>query len=743
MVLNSLTSEGFIEASLSCLARGGRFIELSRRDILSREEMAAARPDVDYHVLQVDVLKKQDPGRPGRALASVMKRVEAGELEPILHSRWSMSDSSAAFRFMQSARHIGKIVFAKSPLQTGRLRENGTYLITGGLGGIGCELAGRLADLGAGAIVLNGRRDPDPEAVEAIAALRERGVRVEVELADVTDSAAVDAMLERMDASLPPLAGVIHCVGVLSDAALTNQTWDGFQRVLWPKMMGAWHLHRATLHSDLDMFVLFSSAAGIMGNPGQANHAAANAFLDQLAAHRRSLGLPGQAIAWGAWSDIGEAAEQRGRIEERLGAGGTGWFTPEQGFQAFERLTLEDVTSCMVAAVDWERYAEGLAEHPPFMEELLSESQGAVQEAGESADDLLSQLGMSQPVDSRGVLASFLQRELQAVMRLPSMPSPTVGFFDLGMDSLMAVEFRNRLNRAFAGEYVVSNTAVFDHPDITALSQHLSEEIGSIGAASRPEPAPAQAAAAAAPSAATDVASDGIAIVGMACRLPQAGNLSEYWDMLMSGVDAVTDGRPNSESLNAPKMRGAFIDDVEWFDSRFFRIAPVEARTMDPQQRLMLETAWEALEDACMDPESLRGSRTGIFAGVSGSEYRDLMEASGKGGSYLGTTPSVTVGRVAFALGLEGPAVPVDMACASSLAAIHQAVGSLRRGEVNLALAGRRPPGLVGGGNGVHERGGDALAFGAEQAVRCICGRIRPRRGLRRHRAEAAERCGT
>ncbi|MDE3268058.1 MAG: beta-ketoacyl synthase N-terminal-like domain-containing protein [Chloroflexota bacterium] len=151
VVLNSLTSEGFIEASLSCLARGGRFIELGRRDIFSREEMAAARPDVDYHVLQVDVLKKNDPGRPGRALASVMKRVEAGELEPILHSRWSMSDASAAFRYMQSARHIGKIVMAKSPLQTGRLRENGTYLITGGLGGIGCELAGRLADLGAGA----------------------------------------------------------------------------------------------------------------------------------------------------------------------------------------------------------------------------------------------------------------------------------------------------------------------------------------------------------------------------------------------------------------------------------------------------------------------------------------------------------------------------------------------------------------------------------------------------------------
>ncbi len=686
VVLNSLTGEGFIEASLSCLAHGGRFVEMGRRDILSKEEMAATRPDVDYYIVEVDVLKEQDPEEPGGVLNAVMERVAAGELEPILHSRWSMSELGSALKFMRSARHIGKIVLAKSPLETGRLRADGTYLVTGGLGGIGCALAGRLADLGAGAIVLNGRRDPDPEAVEAIDALRQRGVNVQVELADVTNPSAVDAMLERVEATLPPLAGVIHSVGVLSDAAITNQTWDSFRQVLWPKMLGAWHLHRATMHRDLDMFILFSSAAGVMGNPGQTNHAAANTFLDQLAAHRRALGLPGQAIAWGAWSEIGEAAEQRGRIEERLGAGGTGWMTPQQGFQALERLVKQDVTSVMVAAIDWQRYAESQAGVAPFLDEVFTTSEIDSAEALQSSDDLLSQLGVSRQTDSQGVLASFLQKELQAVMRLPTAPSPSIGFFDLGMDSLMAVEFRNRLNRAFAGEYVVSNTAVFDFPDITQLSRHLSEELGQVDTRVEPEATPVVALPS--PLTSREVEEDGIAIVGMACRLPRAGNLSEYWEMLSSGVDAITDGRPNSGDLNAPKMRGAFIEDVEWFDSRFFRIAPVEARTMDPQQRLMLETSWEALEDAGIDPEALRGSRTGVFAGVTGSEYRDLMEASGKSGSYLGTTPSITVGRVAYALGLEGPAVPVDMACASSLAAIHQAVGSLRRGEVNLALAG-------------------------------------------------------
>ena len=159
-------------------------------------------------------------------------------------------------------------------------------------------MAGWLAERGAGTIVLNGRRPPDPEVEEAIESLRRRGFTVQVELADVTDAASVDEMLKRMDADLPPLGGVIHSVGVLSDGALGNQSWEKFEQVLWPKVLGAWHLHRATIARDLDMFVLFSSAAGVLGNPGQANHAAANAFLDQLAAHRRALGLPGQAIAW-------------------------------------------------------------------------------------------------------------------------------------------------------------------------------------------------------------------------------------------------------------------------------------------------------------------------------------------------------------------------------------------------------------------------------------------------------------
>ncbi len=693
VVLNSLTSEGFIEASLSCLANGGRFVELARRDILTKDELAAVRPDVAYDILELDVLKKTDPAWVGRVLRDVMAQLAAGVLKPIIHSRWPLAEAGAALDFMRSARHVGKIVLTAPPIVSGRLRQDRTYLVTGGLGGIGCAVAGWLADHGAGAIVLNGRRDPDAEAQAAIDALGARGVRVEVELADATDAEAIDRMLERIDATLPPLGGVIHSVGVLSDAALTNQTWASFEQVLWPKILGAWHLHRATQNRDLDLFILFSSRVGVMGNPGQANHAAANAFLDQLAGHRRALGLPGQAIAWGAWSEIGEAAEQRERIERRRAALGGRWFTPQQGIRALERLVRQDATASVVMSMDWSVFEEAIEERPAFLEDLLSSAADDGTDAAAASEDLLTRLRSAPAAEHQEVLASFLQQEVQAVLRLSTAPAPTVGFFDLGMDSLMAVELRNRLNRAFAGEYTASNTMVFDYPDIETLAEHLvgelgqADEIPALPAVVSPEPQPRAA-----------PADDGIAIVGMGCRFPGADDPLAFWRQLKSGVDSVRNGRQDSgtwyRAFGDPAgedpvfRRGAFLDDIERFDSRFFRIAPIEARLMDPRQRLLLETTWHALEDAGIDPDGLRGSKTGVYIGVGGNEYRDLILASGEEDSFVGTAGSMTVGRVSYVLGLEGPAMPLDMVCASSLVAVHQAIAGLQRGEADMALVG-------------------------------------------------------
>ena len=703
VVLNSLTGEGFIEASLSCLGSGGRFVELGARDIWSEQEMATSRPDAEYAVLRLDDIKERDPARAGSALASVTSRLETGELAPLPYVRWPMAEVSSAMAFMRSARHIGKIVLTQPSFAEGRLRSDGTYLVTGGFGGIGCALAGWLADHGAGTIVLNGRRPPDESALEAMRALEARGATVHGRIADVTAAAEVDAMLGWIDADLPPLAGVVHSVGVLADASLTNQSWDSFETVMWPKVLGAWNLHRATENSDLDLFVLFSSAAGVMGNPGQSNHAAANAFLDQLAAHRRALGLCGQSIAWGAWSELGEAEEHRERIAGHLSARGIRWMTPRQGLQVFERLVLEDVENAVVMAADWPVYGEALAAPSPLLEELLSAGSretARMPEAPESQVDLLRRLQEAAPSERDGMLCAFVLDELQSIMRLPARPAPGARFFDLGMDSLMAVELRNRLNRAFSGAYVASNTLVFDHPDADALARFL---IGEIAGTLDSEGGPTAVSAPAMPAVHARADSrpggdEAIAIIGMACRYPGAPDLAAYWDRLLSGADLISDGRPDFGSWtygagdpgagHAALRRGGFVSGLDCFDAGFFGIRPIEAEAMDPQHRMLLETSWHAFEDAAIDVARLKGVRGGVYVGLGPGEYRELMSAGGRHGGYYGTMGSIAVGRIAFTLGLAGPAIPLELNCASSLVAVHEAVTALQRSEVDLALAG-------------------------------------------------------
>lgn len=695
VVLNSLTGEGFIEASLSCVGVDGRFVEIGKRDIWSEEDISASRPDVAYSILDVDTLKRTDPTTPGAALKRVMRRLAAEEIAPLPHTVWPLAEIRSAMDVMRSASHIGKNVLRMPPLATQGLRPNRTYLVTGGMGGIGCEVARWLADNGAGSIVLNGRRAPDPAAEDMIRELREGGADVHVEVADVTDSTALDDMLARIDEMLPPLGGVIHSVGVLSDGVIENQTWDRFEQVLWPKVLGAWHLHQATKHKELDMFILFSSVAGVMGTLGQANHAAANAFLDQLASHRRAIGLPAQAIAWGAWSGIGEAEEHRERIEKATGTLRRKWITPEQGMQALDWLVRQDVTAPAVTTVDWSVVASELETQPRFLEDLLVATKDRDLAAEQSAPlgGLWTQLRDAPAQERQNLLTAFIQQELKAVMRLTSPPSPTVSFFDLGMDSLMAVELRNRINRAFVGERTASNTVVFDYPNATSLAGHLSREIEApTGSTSTVEPIPRPARPR------ISQLDEPVAIVGMACRFPGAPDIESFWQQLEEGRSAVTDGRLDSGSWNGvlgdsaieePTLRwGAFVEGIDLFDSRFFRIMPIEARAMDPQQRMLLETSWQALEDAGINPDRLKGSRTGVYAGVGDSEYRDLIASRGQHYSYAGTSEAMTVGRVAFALGLEGPAMPLDMACASSLVAVHQAAAGLRRYEVDMALAG-------------------------------------------------------
>ena len=687
LVLNSLTGTGFIEAGLSCLAEGGTFVELGKRGIWSAEEMAAARPDVAYRPLAVDRLLEEDPSRLGGVLGEVVERVGRGELTPLPHRRWPLAELGSALTEMREARHVGKLVLAPSPLAGGRLRGDRSYLVTGGLGGVGLRVGEWLLDHGAGGLVLNGRREPEGFVAETVERLSSPGTPVQVVVADVADGAAVDRMLREIGTSgLPPLGGVIHAAGALSDASLPNQDWTRFEQVLGPKALGAWNLHRATLGLDLDLFVLFSSLTGVVGNPGQANHAAANAFLDQLAGWRRARGLPGQAVAWGPWSEVGEAEGQRDRMA-RGAAAGIRWLTPEQGLAALTRLVREDTGATAVAAVDWERLERDGERLPALVGELARAPDGGAP----AADGIAARLLAAGRAERDALLLEFVREEVGSLLRLASSPTPEVGFFELGMDSLTAVELRNRLNRALSGAGgdapALADTAVFDHPSPAKLAGALAAHFGDVHE-ERPLPAPSL------PPRRADAR---IAVVGMSCRFPAGQDPASFWRSLEAGADAVTRGRPeplpvDRETAEHPAW-GAYVAGLDRFDAGFFRIAPVEAELMDPQQRLLLEVSWEALEDAGLAPGGLEGSRTGVYAGICGADYRDLLGPGEDGtfdGLYLvtGTSASTAIGRVAFALGLQGPAIAVDTSCSSSLTAIHQAAAALQRGEADLALAG-------------------------------------------------------
>ena len=440
LVLNCLTAEGFIDATLSCLAQGGRFVELAARDILTEEEMAEVRPDVAYSIVKLDVLKEDKPARAGALLKDVMARLASGELKPLVHTRWPLAEAVPAIEFMRDGRHLGKIVFTNSPLVEGRLRADRTYLVTGGLGGIGCAVAGWLVDQGAGTIVLNGRRAPDAETEEAIGALRARGATIRVELADVTDAAALDHMLARMDRELPPLGGVVHSVGVLSDGALGNQSWEKFETVLWPKVLGAWHLHRATAERDLDMFVLFSSVAGVFGSPGQSNHAAAT---------RSSISSPGTGAHWDSLDRPSPGVRGRKSARPRNNASGSPAESrgPVSTGSPRSRVSGRSTTLCVkTRQPPWSSRETGRCSRNPSMSTRpclrICFPPSAMPMSPIHLKTCSSGCGRHPLRRHEELLLSFLQREVQAVLRLPSTPAPSVGFFDLGMDSLMAVELR-------------------------------------------------------------------------------------------------------------------------------------------------------------------------------------------------------------------------------------------------------------------------------------------------------------
>ena len=292
VVLNSLTSEGFIEATVRATAKNGRFAEIAKRDIWTPEQMAEARPDIAYEIVALDTVMFTEPERIRDLLTEVSEGLAKGEWTPLPAEIYPLTEARTAFRRMQQARHIGKIVLPDAESACSRSGDR-SYLITGGLGAIGLHTASYLAQLGAGDIVLTSRREPDAEAQRTIEEITERyKCRIHTFSADVGEESDVEKLLERIRAELPPLAGVAHLAGVLDDALLNQQDLDRFRTTLAPKAFGAFYLDRLTRDDKLDFFIVSSSVSSLLGSPGQANYSTANALLDGLIADRKAHGLP-------------------------------------------------------------------------------------------------------------------------------------------------------------------------------------------------------------------------------------------------------------------------------------------------------------------------------------------------------------------------------------------------------------------------------------------------------------------
>ncbi|MFD2494901.1 type I polyketide synthase [Amycolatopsis jiangsuensis] len=540
----------------------------------------------------------------------------------------------------------------------------GPVLITGGTSGLGLLVARHLAaEHGVRDLVLLSRTGTVPEGIDA---------DVRVLACDVADRAALAAALDRV--GRPSL--VVHAAGILADGVVAGLSADQVDRVLRAKVDGAVNLQELT--GDDTEFVLFSSAAGVFGGAGQAGYAAANAFLDAFASARRARGLPATSLAWGLWEHGGMAGGLGTTDLARMTRGGTAALTAEEGLALFDAARGADHPAVVPIKLDLTVLREQADPHR-LVRDLarVPARTPAPRATGVPGEAELMDLVLAQ------VAAVLGHGDASAV-------DPHRAFKELGFDSLTAVELRNQLNAAL--DTRLTATLVFDHPTPAALAEHLRRELH--GAAPErlvPErQAPAD--------------DDPAVIVAMSCRYPGGvTSPAELWDLVSAGRDAITpfpaDRGWDVEGLYDPDpdrrgrsyvREGGFLHDAAQFDAAFFGISPREAVAMDPQQRLLLEITWELFERAGIDPDSVRGSRTGVFTGVMYHDYAArLLVVPEDVEGYLGSgnAGSVASGRLAYTLGLEGPAVTIDTACSSSLVALHLAAQAVRQGECEAALA--------------------------------------------------------
>jgi polyketide synthase PksN len=590
---------------------------------------------------------------------------------------------------------------AAAPDARPAFRDHGVYLITGGMGGLGLIFAREILMRAPQArVVLTGRGPLTAEKQALLDGLSARG-RASYRQLDLGDLAQVERLIAAIVDEHQRLDGILHCAGTTADAIIVKKSAPELAAVLAPKVIGAYHLDQASRGVQLDVFVLFSSVAGALGNAGQADYAAANAFLDHFAAHRNRQVAAGErhgrtrSINWPLWQEGRMAidAATRELLRQTIGV------EPLQtaaGLESFHRALALPYDQTLVMAGDTARIAAYLQQAGLFAGAAMEETRGIVEAV------------------SLTELQQRLKTLLAAVLRIDAASiDADQPFIDLGLDSFLGAELIVAINKAFGT--TLSHMRLFDYSSVSQFALFLEKELAAMPApAGKSAPARTRSmpAVGSYPTltrkgrrgrrTADRVPSDGrIAIIGMSGRYPQAGDLRRYWENLTEGRNSISEvprSRWDVERYYDPvrgkkdktysKWLGA-IDDFDCFDPLFFRISPQEAEFMDPQHRLFLEESYRAFEDAGYAVSELSNRKCGVYLGISTNEYMSLLSRHGVlSAPVTSNSGAIAAARIAYYLNLKGPAISVDTACSSSLVAVHLASQAILNGEIDMALAG-------------------------------------------------------
>ena len=475
IALNSLAGP-FIGETLRVLAPGGVLLELGKRDIWTPQQVASSRPDVSYHPFDAGTMAEADPSLFQQMAKHILPAIARGEIAPLPVDIRPLDSAREALRHMAQARHIGKIVLAADPgpASAPEIRADGSYLITGGLGGIGLKAAEWLVAKGARHITLVGRSAPGEAASQVIAELERAGARLRIAPFDISDLAQMRTLLAEM-ASAAPLRGIVHTAGIAADGLVRSLNAAALREARRGKVAGAQALRQLTRGMPLDFVILCSSAAGLFGAEGQGAYAAANAELEALATQWRREGAPVVSMAWVPWAESGMFAAASSQARQDWHERGLIPMSSRQAFAALDRVLASGQPHAVTALVDWPKVSAygTVAKHGSLFADVGGGEEAKARSAPTPDGDLARLRALPGSLQ-RGALMEALARRVRAVLDLPEdAPIPPAAPLKLlGLDSLMAVELRNQLARF--GGMALPATLAFDHPTLEALADRLS-----------------------------------------------------------------------------------------------------------------------------------------------------------------------------------------------------------------------------------------------------------------------------